>query len=252
MQVDWITVAAQVVNFLVLVWLLKRFLYRPVIDAMERREQRLAERSNETEERERVAEERREEYEEKARELEQQRYELIEHTKEDAEVERRRLLDAAREQVAEAREHWKNQTEKEREDFLKSLRSRSAEAIEAAMRKALTDLADTGLEEQVVHSFISRLGSLDRASRKALASADGPVQVTTSFKLDGPARARLTRAIHDHLVDGIDVIYRTSAELGFGIELVLGGRRLGWSLADYLEQLANRVEDAFAAARATE
>ena len=44
MDVDWITVSAQIVNFLILVWLLKRFLYRPVLNAMNRREQRIHQR----------------------------------------------------------------------------------------------------------------------------------------------------------------------------------------------------------------
>ncbi len=44
MQIDWLTVIAQIVNFLILVWLLKRFLYQPVINAMDQREQRIAER----------------------------------------------------------------------------------------------------------------------------------------------------------------------------------------------------------------
>ena len=44
MSVNWFTVAAQVVNFLILVWLLHRFLYGPIIAAMDRRERRIAER----------------------------------------------------------------------------------------------------------------------------------------------------------------------------------------------------------------
>ncbi len=42
MLIDWFTVAAQVINFLVLVWLLKRFLYQPIIDAIDAREKRIA------------------------------------------------------------------------------------------------------------------------------------------------------------------------------------------------------------------
>jgi len=42
MLIDWFTVAAQAVNFLVLVWLLKRFLYKPVLAAIDEREKRIA------------------------------------------------------------------------------------------------------------------------------------------------------------------------------------------------------------------
>ena len=42
MLIDWFTVGAQALNFIVLVWLMKRFLYRPVLDAIAAREQRIA------------------------------------------------------------------------------------------------------------------------------------------------------------------------------------------------------------------
>jgi len=42
MLIDWFTVVAQVVNFLILVWLLKRFLYRPILNAIDAREKRIA------------------------------------------------------------------------------------------------------------------------------------------------------------------------------------------------------------------
>ena len=42
MLIDWFTVGAQVLNFLILVWLLKRFLYKPILDAIDAREERIA------------------------------------------------------------------------------------------------------------------------------------------------------------------------------------------------------------------
>jgi F-type H+-transporting ATPase subunit b len=42
MLIDWFTVVAQVLNFLILVWLLKRFLYRPILNAIDVREKRIA------------------------------------------------------------------------------------------------------------------------------------------------------------------------------------------------------------------
>ena len=44
MSIDWITVVAQIANFLVLVWLLKRFLYRPILDGIDAREAEITRR----------------------------------------------------------------------------------------------------------------------------------------------------------------------------------------------------------------
>jgi F-type H+-transporting ATPase subunit b len=40
--IDWFTVGAQLLNFIILVWLMKRFLYQPVLDAIAAREQKIA------------------------------------------------------------------------------------------------------------------------------------------------------------------------------------------------------------------
>ena len=42
MKIDWFTVFAQVINFLILVWLLKQFLYKPILNAIEARENKVA------------------------------------------------------------------------------------------------------------------------------------------------------------------------------------------------------------------
>ena len=42
MLIDWFTVGAQALNFVILVWLMKRFLYQPILDAIDAREQRIA------------------------------------------------------------------------------------------------------------------------------------------------------------------------------------------------------------------
>ena len=69
MQIDWLTVAAQIVNFLVLIWLLQRFLYRPITNAMARREARIEERLSDARTRRKEAEEEAEDLRNSARSL---------------------------------------------------------------------------------------------------------------------------------------------------------------------------------------
>lgn len=246
MAIDWITVSAQIINFLILVWLLKRFLYQPVIRAMDRREQRIAERLTEAQQREQQADEKAKDYQTKTEELQNKQDEILASAKVEAEQQKWRLLDEARDEVAETRAHWQRQAEQEKQEFLNNLRHQASGAIQAIARKALTDLADSELQEHIIHSFINRLKSLDKASRKSMSDTFEPVRITTAFELDSTARGRLTRAVHEYLIDGIEVEYAELPELLCGIELTSGGRRLSWNLAAYLEQLTGRVEEAFA------
>lgn len=245
MEIDWITVSAQIINFLLLVWLLKHFLYQPVIRAMDRREQTITERLKEAQERESEAEDKAERYQNKRDELDRERERILDQVKEEADKEKKQMLETARTEVAESRKNWQQQVEQEKEEFLQSLQYQTVEAVQAIARKALSELADTALEAQMVHVFISRLKSLDKEELKGLLDTEAPVCIVSSFELDSGTRGRLTRVIHDHLVDGIDVSYTESPELLCGIELRRGEQRLSWNLADFTENLTSRIDEAF-------
>jgi F-type H+-transporting ATPase subunit b len=245
MQVDWITVSAQIINFLILVWLLKRFLYQPVIRAMERREQRINERLDDARNSQRQAEQQQAEYRERREELEQRREDLLAEARRQAEQDRKQLLAEAREEVQATRQEWQRQVEREQAEFLEKLRLRAAESIQAIARKTLNDLADRGLEEQIVQVFVHHLKSLDAPSRKALAKTTQPVRITSAFELDPTVRGRLTRAVHEHIGEDLELSYAVSGELLCGLRLDSEQQQLSWNLADYMDELTTRIEQAF-------
>jgi F-type H+-transporting ATPase subunit b len=94
--IDWFTVIAQIVNFLILVWLLKRFLYQPILRALDAREKRIAAELAAADEKKREAEKERDEFRQKNDEFEQQRSVLLHTASEEAHAERQRLIAAAR------------------------------------------------------------------------------------------------------------------------------------------------------------
>jgi len=241
MQIDWLTVIGQIVNFLVLVWLLKHFLYAPVINAMDRREKRIAERLQNAEQREQSATDTTQDYQHRIKALNRERDELMEKARSAAETIRQELLDEARGEAAAQRVHWQRQVAEEKQDFLRSLKYQAVDTIQTIARQALGDLASTELEEQIIQAFIQRLKMLDNESLQTLAAATEPARVRTSFTLDSPIRGRLTRALHECITEDIEITYIESPDLLCGIELTISGRRLSWTLADYLEKLEQRM-----------
>ncbi|MGD8758265.1 MAG: F0F1 ATP synthase subunit B, partial [Deltaproteobacteria bacterium] len=125
MLIDWFTVIAQIINFLVLVYLLKRFLYKPIIKAMDERERRISGRLEEAEKREDQARHELERYQKKNKEIDGRRQVLLNQIKEDAEVQRKALIDQARDQVEGVRANWHEALEREKDAFLQDLRERT-------------------------------------------------------------------------------------------------------------------------------
>ena len=237
MQIDWLTVTAQIVNFLILVWVLKRVLYRPVLEAMSRREQAIAQRIGQAEQREWEADSREHSYEEKERALERERDHLLALAREEAAHVQRGLLEEARHDIDRQREKWHEELRHEQEDFRAAFRRSLAESALRIAQNALADLADAGLERQILAAFARRLRAVPDIERKELADGTGRLRVTTSFDLDETARERIAAVLRDALGDGagIEFEYRRDPALICGVAVSSDGRKLAWSIADYVE-----------------
>lgn len=243
MTIDWFTFAAQIVNFLVLLALLRRFLYQPVLGVMRRRREEIEKRLDEAASARREAEEQSKRLEEEKRDLEEKRNELLEEAREEAQQRRRQLLDEARSEVEEARERWRRDLQREREAVIRALRSGALEQGTTVARRCLEDLASADLEAEVVDEFLKRMDDLPKDERDAMANAlqeDGEgLVIRSAHELSEGQRNRLAEKVC--LVTGTDdceVRFETDSDLVLGLELEAHGRMLGWSADKYLEQLA--------------
>lgn len=244
MQIDWITVSAQIINFLVLVYLLQHFLYRPVVQAMDKREKRITDRLREAETREEEARREAEEYAHKSEELAGDRHSLMERYEQEAREEKQELLARARDEVKETRSQWQRQAEQEKREFLADLRRRTGATVTSIARRALTDLADAELEERVIDVFVERLGDLDDGSRKIFSSPKEGLVVSTAFELNDKQRARVEKALRENLGNDLRFQFQVAPDLLCGIQLGDDGHALGWSLSDYMAQLTEQMDDA--------
>src|ERR1700733_859555 len=100
MLIDWFTVAAQVVNFFILVWLMKRFLYKPILHAIDEREKRVATELANADKKKAEAQKEGDEFKRKNKEFDQQRAALLSKATDEAQAERQRLLEEARKAAA--------------------------------------------------------------------------------------------------------------------------------------------------------
>ena len=137
MTIDWLTVVAQALNFLVLVWLLKRFLYDRVMRAMDRREAAIAERIRAADARMEEAEQEARRHREAREGLEAQRERQLRRARDEADDLRRSLEEEVRRELDEARARWRAELEREQAVFLQDVRRQVATHFEAVARRAL-------------------------------------------------------------------------------------------------------------------
>ena len=256
MSIDWFTFSAQIINFVLLVWLLKRFLYRPILDAIEAREQRISEELKNAAELQADAQRERERYRLKLEEFEQQREQRLAGVREEARGEHQRLLAEVRDKV-DALGRKRMQALNDKVDNLSELLGeRLQREVFAISDKILSELASQSLQDRMVEKFGSRLRSLDAAAAAALrqvVEADGKTLLLRSaFELSEPQLAAIRSALEDICAGAIDLRVETEAALLAGIELLANGHKIAWSVSDYLAALEKSVAEILPSADAGE
>jgi F-type H+-transporting ATPase subunit b len=251
--IDWFTVLAQIVNFLILVFLLHRFLYNPIINAMARREERIANDLETAERKRREARVEIESYRQKKAELDEKRQEFLQQAEEAAEKKRRQLLQKAREETDEIRTRWQRAVEQEKESFLSDLRRRVGEETYRVIRSALADMADVALEERIVTVFLERLVDLPDSEREALANKTANSwKINSAFDLPDERQEEIHQVVEKVMGYNVRLTFKTQPDLIAGIELVAAGHKVAWSLDSYLDSLEEALSDQLTQAKIEE
>lgn len=177
MLIDWFTVVAEIVNFLILLWLLKRFLYKPILNAMDKREATIAAREHEATTALQQGRQQQERYEVLLNEISSDREEILAEAHRSAEQRRAELTQIAADDVAAMEARWKESVERQREAFARTLAQRAGDQICSIARLALADLAGTDLERHIVGVFIERLHALPETTRRRIVDKIGRAHV---------------------------------------------------------------------------
>jgi len=245
MLIDWFTVGAQLLNFAVLVWLMKRFLYQPVLDAIAAREKRIAGQLADAAARQAQAATERKTFEDKNAAFDEQRAELLSKAAADANAEGERLADEARKAAVALAAQRQQSLATQAAHLQQRLAGRAAHEVLAVARKALADLANVELEARMVEVFLRRLSDLPADAKGALAAAlaqgNEPARVRSHFELPAALQAAIQNAVNASLSVDVPLRFETAADAVCGIELLAGGQKLAWTIAEYLRDLERDV-----------
>jgi F-type H+-transporting ATPase subunit b len=251
MLIDWFTVGAQIVNFLILVWLLKRFLYQPVLDAIAAREQRIAGELAKAASKLTEAQQQHDEFDRKNQAFDQERGALAAKAAARCAEERDAVLKQARQDADELRASSASALAADRTLLGRQVTRLAQGEVFAIARKALADLASANLEERMGEVFTRRLRIMDAKSKALLAAAlrecTDPALLRSSFELPAAVQATIQNALNEAFSAEVHVRFITAPAAVCGIELMANGQKLAWSIADYLKMMEQKLDALFQA-----
>lgn len=182
-----------------------------------------------------------------SRKFDQQRATLMKKATDDAQAERQRLLDEARNAAAALNRKQQETLKNEAQELYQAISRRTQQEVFAIAQKVLTDLAGVSLEERMASIFVCRLQEMNAEAKagfaEALKTASDPAILRSAFDLHGEQRTLIQKAINETFSAEINIQFETSPDLISGIELTANGQKVAWSIADYLRSLQKGVDD---------
>jgi F-type H+-transporting ATPase subunit b len=239
--IDWFTVLAQVVNFLILIAILKRFLYGPIIKAMADREKKIADRLQQSEQALLQAAALRKELEQEKETLQTARREYLEKAKKEVLSWRDNAMQEARQEIEHQRQTWEENIHGEQESFKRLLKQHIGQQVFHTAEKVLRELADAGLEEKLTESFLQALEKDPTTFFKDGVTKPTSIMFRSGFEIDDALRNRVRHVLQDTFSAATEVNFSLKSDLGFGLQLVAGDRKVDWNMNRYLREMENDV-----------
>lgn len=241
MELDWSTFLLEIINVLVLVWLLNRFLYRPVMSVIEERKVAIAKSVADAHRLQTEAKALQEQYETRLDGWEQEKEKARAQLQEEIATERQRRLAVL---LADLDKERQQASVREAQRIKETLRQAEATAILHGTQFAaalLSRIACPELEAKLVDAAMEDLSRLAREQLDAIKSAlpeNAHGRVTTAFPLDESSRDRLTKKVEELLERTLAWEFLDDRNLLAGLRVGLGGWVLRGNLEDELKFFA--------------
>ncbi|MBN1675867.1 MAG: F0F1 ATP synthase subunit B [Kiritimatiellae bacterium] len=234
-----------VVNFLILVGLLYKFLHKPLLNLIEKRRVAIEQARREAAAEAEKARRAREDYERKLAAADEERDKVLSETRQSADAARRDLLEKAKGEAEREVANLKQTYERERREALSALEEEIAGVSVELAGRVLEKLVDTGVESKLHAQLLAELDALaggDGQPKRPGAGGGGlPVRVVSARALEGAARQAIADRVRACTGGDTEPEFKADSALIAGTRVEFGDRAVDASLADVLAGVRERV-----------
>ena len=241
MLIDWFTILAQAANFLILIAILKRFLYGPIMKAMAERERKIADRLQQAEQARLQAVALSRKLEQEKENLQSTRLKYFEKAKTEVLTWRDNAMHEARQEIEQQRQTWEENILGEQESFKRLLKQRIGQQVFHTAEKVLRELADAGLEGKLTERFLQTLENEPTTFFKDHSQKPDRIKFRSGFEIDTALRDRIRSVMKHTFATSTEVDFSIQSDLGFGLQLVIGDRKVDWNMNRYLQEMEDDV-----------
>lgn len=243
MNINWFEIIAQMINFFILLFLLQKFFYKPVIKAMDDRQQRIRDNQKKSEEKMKKADDLIETYNHNLAELEKEKDQQLEMAKQQAQEKKEELMAAYKEEAAQKRSDYIKEVDEEQERFINDLRAALGHNAVNIARHILGAFSEEKLSEKVFDSFVKKVKEIDEETLKEdVESKDERIILISSEKLSDEQKKTLEKVLKEKVGTYKEIAYEVDETLIQGYELKLETLTVHTNVRKYLEEAEKNIQ----------
>lgn len=237
MNFDWTTFILEFANFVVLLWILRRFLYRPVLNVIQARQRKIDEQLRSAEQTRLEALAAKEACEKNMADWEKEKSLARSELEAEIAAERQRLLEKLAEEESDRRARERAREERERQEWRRMTEQQALELGSRFVLRLLERVASAELEARLISMALSDLGRLPQADFEKLRSAvaEDALEVSSAYLLDAERREALATAIGQTAGIEVKPIFKEDPSLLAGVRIHAGSWVLSANLRDELK-----------------
>jgi F-type H+-transporting ATPase subunit b len=241
LQLNWSTILLQILNFVIMAFILWRFLFKPVVRILDERSARVTSALTEAEQKRQAADEMREEYETKLAQAEERVIAMQQQGEEELARARREVLDETRQELLAMRDNAEREIREVRQQEVAQHRKALGDLVTRLSAQLISESTDRAFQQASIEQFIERLGTLeDERYHQATGETEEEAvlaQVVSAQELPTEPRAQLEREVLRLAGQPAEIVYRVDPSLVAGATLRFGDVLIDGSVAGQLEQL---------------
>ncbi|MBC8316609.1 MAG: hypothetical protein H8E41_01795 [Desulfobulbaceae bacterium] len=240
MLIDWPTVIFQIINFLILIALLKRFLYGPIIKAMDEREEKIAQSLAEASRAEKEAAQHAASLSAEHEEFAEKRVLMQQEARLEIDTWKEESIYRLKKDIAALQQSWQKNLEDEQEAFMKKLKISISRQVFQVARKAFADLADDKLESRLLDTFLQKIDK-ELVSIEIAKIDQKILHIISGFPLHQEEKDRLRNGLTPFFPKQKEFRFREEPDMGFGLRLLAGNHKWEWNINRYMLDIEDEI-----------
>ena len=250
MNINWSTVFFQIINFWIIVWILKKYLFKPVLSSMDKREKTIQNRLKEAEKAKVEAEKEKQNLLNKMASIEQSKSSILAEAYKKADAEYAVLLKSFNAEMMGKRAAFEEQIISEREFLRNSIKDLAGKTLLQTISDALKNLANADVEKVVLENFVEKLKSKDVEKLDELKKyykKNKQLSINTSFDLDKKTVQSISNIVAEIIDEkNPDINFAKRDDILTGVEIVCPPLLISYGVNTYLSEFKRNLDDGLA------